>query len=57
MFGYWCSDTNSSRARGAVATTSSAVRRSSATCSASRSSSKSRTIVRIVALPAVASTA
>ena len=35
MFGYWCSTSTSSRARGSVATTSSAVRRSSATCSAS----------------------
>ena len=38
--------------RGAAATTSSAVRRSSATCCSSLSSSKSRTIASITALPA-----
>ena len=46
----------SSRARGSAATTDSAVSRSTATCSASLSSSKSRTIVRIVAVPAPPST-
>ena len=56
MFGYCWRTSISSRARGSVATISSAVARSSATCSASRSSSKSRTIARMTALPAVAET-
>ena len=57
MFGYCGRTSMSSRARGSSATTRSAVSRSTATCSASLSSSKSRTIVRIVAVPAPPSTA
>ena len=56
MFGYCGVTSTSSRAPGARATTSSAVRRSSAVCAASLSSSKSRTIARTTACPPDAST-
>ena len=51
MLGYWRRTSISSRARGSLPTTSSAVARSSAMWLASRSSSKSRTIARMTALP------
>ena len=53
MFGYCGFDSKRSFAAGSSPTTRSAISRSSATCSASRSSSKSRTIARIRAVPAV----